>query len=1063
VALLVFISGCAALVFQIAWMRELRLVFGATTAATAAVLAIFMAGLGIGSAFLGKLADRVINPLRMYGLLELGIALSTAVTPWLVTLASAIYYQLGGQESLGIAAATAVRLALAAAIMAVPTVLMGGTLPAAVRAVTSTTDAHRRALAVLYGANTLGAVCGAAAATFFALESLGTRATLLAGCALGALAGAIAVVISRSVSPIPSPQSSQQRLETRDNVARPRDATSSYPTLVYVTAALLGFTFFALELVWYRMLGPILGGTAFTFGLILCVALFGIGAGGFAYHAVSRRLRPSWSALAVTCGLEALLTIVPFALGDRLALLAAWRTQAAASFGQLIAGWALVTGIVVLPVALVAGFQFPLLIALLGQGRDAVSRHLGLAYAWNTFGAIAGSLIAGFGGMPLLTAPGMWQAIAVVLAVLSLAILALAPSPVHDARMPRPAPMRDRERGSEMPSRITRRTALGVAALALASIGLSFAQGPTAVWRHSGIGARRVAMPSDPNELRNWLNKRRHVLVWEAEGVESSVGILGENGFAFVVNGKSDGNALDDAATQIGAAILGAALHDDPKTGLVIGLGTGESAGWLADMRNVEHVDVVELEPAIDEMATRCRDVNRDVLNHPEVRRIYNDGREFVFTTDNKYDIIISEPSNPYRAGVAALYTSEFYQRARGRLNPNGMFIQWLQAYEVDATTIEIVIATARSVFKHVEVWQSLAADLQLVCSDAPIENSTGELRERIASGALHDALAIAWNVHDVEGFLGHFMANSQWADAISRQANLPLNTDDRTILEYRFAKSVGRFQGFAVEPLRFELQTSGYHLPTLAGDPVDHNALELRRQQFNFLFSGQLSTALLPQPQDQALVVALRKFQLSDFAGALAQWPTEHRQPNDPVLQLVLARTYAELAQRECLALLAAAEEAYPIDAAAVRAIYHWRGASAAESVDALEQFYMLLRERPWIIPLVSETAVLQTADIAKAHPEFAPRLVQLLSHPFASNRFNYIRQMTRVKVAHEISPETVVEALTELEPHITWSADILEIRAKAYAAVNHRLATCAERDWQQFQNPSPGPGEGI
>jgi spermidine synthase len=810
---------------------------------------------------------------------------------------------------------------------------------------------------------------------------------------------------------------------------------------VYVTAALLGFTFFALELVWYRMLGPILGGTAFTFGLILCVALFGIGSGGIAYQALGRRWQPSWHGLAATCGLEALLTIVPFALGDRLALLAAWRAESAASFGQLISGWALVTGIVVFPVAFVAGIQFPLLIALLGQGRDAVSRHLGLAYAWNTFGAIAGSLVAGFGGMPLLTAPGMWQAIAVVLAVLSLGILALAPSPTQDER-----------------SIHRRRATFGIAAVAIASIGLTFAQGPTAVWRHSGIGALRVALPSQPNELHEWINKRRHVLAWEADGIESSVGILGANGFAFIVNGKSDGNALDDAATQIGAAILGATLHDEPRTGLVIGLGTGESAGWLADMRNIEHVDVVELEPAIDEMATRCREVNRDVLNHPEVRRVYNDGREFVFTTDNKYDIIISEPSNPYRAGVAALYTSEFYQVALRRLNPGGMFIQWLQAYEVDAATIRTVIATARSVFNHVEIWQTLAGDLQLVCSEKPIENSVAELRERIASGALRDALAIAWNVHDVEGFLSHFIANSSWADAISRQTDLQRNTDDRTVLEYRFAKTVGRFQGFEVEPLRYELKSAGYHQPTLTGDEVDWNTVELRRQLLNFLFNGRLSTALLPQPHDQALVRALELYQSDAFAGALELWPTEHRDPTDHVLQLVLARTYAELAQRESLELLAAAEQAYPIDAAGVRAIYHWRAGNAADSVEALDRFYTLLRDSPWIIPFVSEAAVFRTADIAKAHPEFAPRLFGLLSHRYAVNRFNYLRQIARVQVAHEINPETVVEALAELEPNVAWTAEILEIRAEAYRAVNHRLARRAERDWQEFQKLQSG-----
>ena len=121
-----------------------------------------------------------------------------------------------------------------------------------------------------------------------------------------------------------------------------------------------------------------------------------------------------------------------------------------------------------------------------------------------------------------------------------------------------------------------------VAGLALATVALTFAEGPTAVWRHSGIGAGRAFVPdTNPNHLRQWINEKRRGLVWEAEGIESSIGILGQDGLAFVVNGKTDGNSLEDSATQIGAAILGAVLHDDPKTALVIGLGTGESAGWL--------------------------------------------------------------------------------------------------------------------------------------------------------------------------------------------------------------------------------------------------------------------------------------------------------------------------------------------------------------------------------------------------------------------------------------------------------------------------------------------------
>jgi spermidine synthase len=801
------------------------------------------------------------------------------------------------------------------------------------------------------------------------------------------------------------------------------------PWLIYVTAAVLGFTFFALELVWYRMLAPILGGTAFTFGLILCVALLGIGVGGIAYNFVFHRIRPSWSALAVTCGCEAVLIIVPFALGDRLALLAASQAESAQSFAQLVFGWSYITSIVVLPVALVSGLQFPLLTGVLGHGRTTVSEHLGNAYAWNTLGAIAGSLVVGFGAMPLLGAPGLWRAIAATLSVLSLCILAAAPRP-------------------------KRRAALIVAGLCFVTLGSMIADGPTAVWRHSGIGAGRAPVPrTDLNRRQQWINEKRHILVWDTDGVECGVGIQRQDGFAFVVDGKSDGNALGDAATQMGAAISGAVLHPDPRTALVIGLGTGESAGWLAKMRNVERVDVVELEPAIDEMALRCSELNQDVLNNPRVRRIYNDGREFVFTSDNTYDVVISEPSNPYRAGIAALYTTEFYQTVRERLEPGGIFIQWMQAYEVDDATVSTVLATVRTAFEHVEIWQTMAMDLQLVCSNTPIRYSTDELRRRIDSAVVRDALVKAWNVDDAEGFLARFVSSAQWTDEIARNVAVDHNTDDRTVLEYSFAKTVGRQAHFSIEGLRNRLRPAGYHRPLLDDNSIDWNAVETRRQQFNLVFQGQLSLDGLSRTEDRALVEAFDRYQKDDFAGAIDIWPQEHREPSDNVQRLLLARCYAELARPESLELIVAAEQQFPNDAAAVRAIYHTRAGDTVAATQSLQQFFTQLASDPWMIRIISQSAFYRAIDVAEANRDSAQQIYASLSQPLASHRLDYMRQIARVMVAVQLGPEKVAEALADLEPHVTWTANILKPRAEAYAALKHPLAARAESDWQWFE----------
>ncbi|MGH9400263.1 MAG: fused MFS/spermidine synthase, partial [Thermoanaerobaculia bacterium] len=387
VAPLLFVSGLTSLVYQVAWTRELRLIFGFSTAASAAVVAIFLGGLGLGSWLLGRRADQASRPVVFYGKLELAIAASAAATPGLVWLVRHAYIALGGSFALGLPAGTAARLLLSSVVLCVPTVLMGGTLPAATRAVETAEDASRRHLAILYGANTLGATVGAAVSTFWLLEILGTRATLWLACLVNAAVGLAALRIGKAIAVRPEGEGAQAEAA----------GGHSSPLLRFVLGAALvaGFAFAAMEIVWYRMLGPLLGGSTYTFGLILAVALLGIGLGAAAYGHFGRGRQATLAAFATTCGFEALCLAVPYALGDRVALFAAL-ARPMGSFGFLgsVWSWTQVAGVVVLPAAFVAGIQFPLLVALVGRGSENVGRHVGAVYAWNTLGAIVGSLCA---------------------------------------------------------------------------------------------------------------------------------------------------------------------------------------------------------------------------------------------------------------------------------------------------------------------------------------------------------------------------------------------------------------------------------------------------------------------------------------------------------------------------------------------------------------------------------------------------------------------------------------------------------------------------------------------
>ena len=498
IALFLFGSGFCALVYQIAWLRLLRLVFGSSTWASAAVLAIFMGGLGLGSYLLGRRADRTGNPLGFYARLEIGISLAAALSVPLIAGVRALYFAAGGTETLGLFGGSSLRLVLAAVVLAVPTFLMGGTLPAAVRAITRAADSGRHSVGLLYAVNTLGAVLGAMVTTFVLLELVGIRQTIWLACLLNLLIALAARSLARRAGHARAgdPRGAGCRSRAGRGRRRGRCARDRWFRLVLAAACVVGFVFFLMELVWYRMMGPILGGSTYTFGVILGVALLGIGAGGLLYGLTAGGRRPTGLHFAGTCALEALFLAIPFAAGDRIALAAhELRGLEAAGFSSLVIGWTVVTCFVVLPAAVVAGYQFPVLVALLGSGRRRVARQVGLAYAWNTVGAIAGSVAGGFLLLPMLSAPTSWRLSVWLLLVLAAIFLVV-----------------DGKRAGWIPRVLP-------AAAAVVALAMTMATGPTAFWRHSGIGAGRLQrFAGEPQRASR------------PDGLEAAVGAVGDRG-----------------------------------------------------------------------------------------------------------------------------------------------------------------------------------------------------------------------------------------------------------------------------------------------------------------------------------------------------------------------------------------------------------------------------------------------------------------------------------------------------------------------------------------------------
>jgi spermidine synthase len=1046
VALLLLGSGFCALVYQVSWLREFRLIFGASTAASAAVLAIFIGGLGLGGWLLGPRADAHRRPLLFYAQLEAIVAVSAAISPFLLHLARISYFALGGTTTLGLAFGTVGRLILSALVLAVPTIAMGGTLPAAARAATRTIDDRRQDLAALYALNTLGAVAGCVVSTFMLLEIYGTRTTLWLAALVNLLVAVTARALDRhwagETGPIvPTGDSAPPFPALSGLPALPAPpAPSALPAFVLAASAIVGFAFFLMELVWYRMLGPLLGGSVFTFGLILAVALAGIGLGGLIYALTSRDRPATLEGFATTCLLESLAIAATFALGDRLAFLTMVLVPLrAGGFAASVFGWTVVTAIVVLPAALISGYQFPMLIALLGRARDRIGRQIGQTYAANTIGAILGSLAGGFGLLPWLSAPGAWRLVSVVLLLLGAAAVVRT---ARHAGWPKLAPH---------------------AAVAVVVILCVSAIGPTAAWRHSGIGAGRAVEGAlvGANALRNWQNTNRLAMNWDGDGVESSIALMNDSsGYSFFVNGKSDGSARGDAGTQVMLGLLGALRNPAAKRALVVGLGTGSSAGWLAAVPSIERVDVVELEPLVIEVARAASSVNHDAMRNPKMHLIVGDARETLLTTREQYDVIASEPSNPFRAGIASLFTVEFYSAAHARLSDQGVIAQWVQGYEIDARTLRSIYTTLSTVFPYVEAWQTRRGDLVLIGAKRPPPVSASELTARIKEEPFRSAIAHVWRADTLAGVLAHFVAGDPVARALASGNRPPINTDDRNTVEFGFARSVGVTSG----TMPFELRRLGTlmrasRMPLTDDVGINWDAVDTARVAYNAIQGYFDDLPSNPPANEQARQTAyLHYFQMNSTGAARASWERQSESARDLLDARLLASVEAESGSEAAMPWIERIRAFEPPEADSLVARLRYHQGRPDEAVSALQAALVGFRSDPWSTQGAMLASLNLVGQIATRHLSAAGPLLDALSEPFAVNALNVPRLAQAAELTRNANfGVRCVAPIGQFEPNPLWNYGFLTLRRDCYRAANDPRLEIAQNDLEEFLRREP------
>ncbi|MFC5455898.1 fused MFS/spermidine synthase [Prosthecobacter fluviatilis] len=1039
-ALILMLSGFCSLVYQTVWLREFRLVFGGAAPAAAAVMAVFMGGLGFGGKFFGSWVERVGRPFQFYARLELGIAIAAVASPTMHGLARSLYLKTGGTAGMGLGPATCLQLLMTALVLGVPCFLMGGTLPAAMKFAQRDDDPRRSTTAFYYGINIAGAVSGAALSTFWLLPALGNKGALtiavLANLSIAVAAGVISMFHEKEL---------RQQAMPDECTAKESVEAKAPAAFVLAAAFMSGFTFFMAELVWYRVSTPLLGGSVYGFGLVLCVVLSGMGIGGLLYALILKKTEPSITGFTVVSALQALAILLPFALGDRVAHLALIFNDSlrGVGLGEMAMGWAVIMGLLAFFPSLLSGIQFPLLVSLLGRGNAGVGQQLGRAYLWNTVGSITGSLLGGFMLVPLLGLRGCWLLAALLVAAMSAASLWLQ--------------VRRQEGGAEAApaSRFTWNGRLALAALIVCGFFAFGTTGPTAVWMHTPIGYGRVFQEyRSALGLETWQRNVKRSLVQSYDGRETSVAVVGGMQYAFLTNGKSDGSAVGDAATQVMLGMTGAVLHPNPRNACVVGLGTGTTAGWLADVPGMQRVDVLELEEEIRKVARFFDPVSRNAMQHPRVNNITGDAREFLLTKGENYDIIVSEPSNPCRAGVANLYTREFYRNASQRLTQGGIFCQWLQGYEVEPETITAVISTLKQVFPKVEVWGTQSVDMLLICSNDEAPWQLESLRRRVKLEPMAEALRRFWQTDSAEGFLTGCLANSDYCAALAASCKT-VNTDDMNRLEFSFARSVAKQANCSYDLARAATR-AGCHLPRVDA-AIDMNRYFAERLHMPGRLWDSASANVLPADAPVEIrrrMESLRAFWKQNYAGYLAAPLPAHPVLADGVLQAVAkARTGAA----DAMAATAAIEPLSEADAHFLRAIASDLQKQPVAAVLAhIEKGLDSLMAAPWCrIPLVNDAVEilgrLARSKTAVADPRFLV-IFDKLGRDYPVGVAREILLGMRCDMAMSLKVPQQLAAIESLGQPYPWHGRALALRVSAFMLSNDSRLEAALADMNRF-----------
>jgi spermidine synthase len=763
------VSGAAALIYEVAWTRLLTLHMGHGLAAASAVLAAFMGGLAAGAGAAGRYAATLPprRALTLYATLEIAIAVLALLMPFLLT---AVRPVLGAAYADGHGGAlfAFVRLASSILLLGVPAACMGATFPIASRWVVRTSSTVAQDAGGLYAANTLGAAAGAVMAGFALIPALGLQGTTLVGVALNLIAaGGAWMLASRAATeteaaPVGNREPDGGKRKGPRSFGSPIPDPGSRAGSPWLAATALGASGFAsltLQVVWTRLLVQILGPTTYAFSTVVAIFIIGIAVGA----AIGSRLagRSKHPAVGLACSLlvSAGLALAA-ASGVDWALLEIGEivSQPEYRFTDVLAREVVLVSALLLPMTIAFGAAFPFAVAVAGGRDESLTEHLGLIYAINTLGAIIGSLLTGFVLIP---------AIGLHLTIRSVAALSAATAIVVLLRAHRGA---------------GRWLGLALAAGVL----LVIAVAPE--WDRSLLssGAYKYAPAMRGANLATALTAGE--LLSYQEGSTGTVAVRKLTGTtSLAIDGKVDASNAGDMLTQRLLAHVPLLLHPNPQRAAILGLGSGVTLG-SALTHPLRDATVLEISPEVVAASRFFEEENHRALTDTRTRLIVGDGRTHLMLGTESYDVIVSEPSNPWMAGIASLFTREFFEGARARLAPGGVLCQWAHTYDISNADLRSIVATFLSVFPDGTMWLVGDADVLLVGSTEPLDVRM----DGIAAGMQRPGVAEDLATVGVKGpfsisslFVAQGAALKAWTDGAA------LQTDDRSALEFSGPRSI--------------------------------------------------------------------------------------------------------------------------------------------------------------------------------------------------------------------------------------------------------------------------------